>query len=85
MRCRSVGRSVGRRALTEPRCAQLAELVMRLDSLGYRGDYSFEVFNDDYLQMPVDIVAQRARDAAMWVAAQSERRSLPRTLVRSSH
>ena len=30
----------------------LAELVMRLDRLGYRGDYSFEVFNDDYQQMP---------------------------------
>jgi sugar phosphate isomerase/epimerase len=26
---------------------QLAELVVRLDELGYRGDYSFEVFNDD--------------------------------------
>ncbi|HEY2978483.1 MAG TPA: sugar phosphate isomerase/epimerase family protein, partial [Burkholderiaceae bacterium] len=27
---------------------QVAELVLRLDALGYRGDYSFEVFNDDY-------------------------------------
>src|SRR5450631_575483 len=26
---------------------QIAELVRRLDRLGYRGDYSFEVFNDD--------------------------------------
>src|SRR5512134_3618529 len=25
---------------------QLAELVLKLDALGYRGDYSFEVFND---------------------------------------
>ncbi len=36
---------------------QVAELVMRLDAMGYRGDYSFEVFNDDYQQMPLDAVA----------------------------
>jgi len=65
--------------------AELSRMIRMIDRSGYRGDWSFEVFNDDYLQMPVDIVAQRARDAAMWVAAQSERRSLPRTLVRSSH
>lgn len=63
--------------------AELSRMIRMIDRSGYRGDWSFEVFNDDYLQMPVDIVAQRARDAAMWVAAQSERRSLPRTLVRS--
>ena len=28
-------------------------------SIGYRGDYSFEVFNDDYQQMPLDTVAAR--------------------------
>jgi len=65
--------------------AELSHMIRMIDRSGYRGDWSFEVFNDDYLQMPVDIVAQRARDAAMWVAAQSERRSLPRTLVRGSH
>jgi len=64
--------------------AELSRMIRMIDRSGYRGDWSFEVFNDDYLQMPVDIVAQRARDAAMWVAAQSERRSLPRTLVRGS-
>jgi len=35
---------------------QLAERVMRLDRLdrpGYRGDYSFEIFNDDSQQMPL--------------------------------
>lgn len=45
----------------------LADLVMRLEAIGYRGDYSFEVFNDDYQQMPVDVVAQRARRSAMWL------------------
>ncbi len=65
--------------------AELARMIRMIDRAGYRGDWSFEVFNDDYLQMPVDIVAQRARDAAMWVAAQSERRSLPRTFVRAGH
>ena len=41
----------------------LAELVLRLDKLGYRGDYSFEVFNDDYQQIPLETVAARARAA----------------------
>jgi sugar phosphate isomerase/epimerase len=52
----------------------VAALVRRLDRMGYRGDYSFEVFNDDYVQLPVDIVAARARKAAGWL---SRMRSLP--------
>ena len=46
---------------------QLAELVMRLDRIGYRGDYSFEVFNDDYQQLPLETVAERARRSAIWL------------------
>ena len=44
---------------------QLADLVLRLQRLGYRGDYSFEVFNDDYQQIPLETVAQRARRSAL--------------------
>jgi len=57
--------------------AQLVELVRRLDALGYAGDYSFEVFNDDYVQMPLPMVAQRARRAALWLAEDVLRRSVP--------
>src|SRR5262249_5860805 len=32
--------------------AFVAEFVQKLDERGYRGDYSFEVFNDDYTQLP---------------------------------
>lgn len=39
---------------------ELADLVLRLDKIGYRGDYSYEVFNDDYQQLPLNVVAQRA-------------------------
>ena len=46
---------------------RLADLVLRLDRLGYRGDYSFEVFNDDYQQLPLDTVAERARRSAQWL------------------
>lgn len=46
---------------------QLSDFVKRLDALGYRGDYSFEVFNEDYQQLPLDVVAQRARTSAMWL------------------
>jgi sugar phosphate isomerase/epimerase len=55
----------------------VAALVRRLDRMGYRGDYSFEVFNDDYLQIPVDVVAARARAAAAWLTSRVARRSLP--------
>ena len=57
--------------------AQVAELVRTLDRLGYRGDYSFEVFNDDYTQLPHAIVAERARRSVKWLTDQVSRRSLP--------
>lgn len=63
--------------------AELSRMIRMIDRSGYRGDWSFEVFNDDYVQMPSETVALRARDSAMWVAAQSERRSLPRTVNRT--
>jgi len=66
--------------------AQVAELVRRLDAMGYRGDYSFEVFNDDYVQLPLAVVAERARASVKWLTGQVPRRSLPmrRTRARSS-
>ena len=57
--------------------AQVAALVRQLDEMGYRGDYSFEVFNDDYRQLPLPVVAARARQSVKWVADQVGRRSLP--------
>jgi sugar phosphate isomerase/epimerase len=57
--------------------AQVAELVRSLDRLGYRGDYSFEVFNDDYTQLPLAVVAQRAKRSVKWLTDQVSRRSLP--------
>jgi sugar phosphate isomerase/epimerase len=56
---------------------QLARLVVKLDRLGYRGDYSFEVFNDDYQQLPLPTVAERARRSAVWLAEDVLRRSTP--------
>ncbi|MES2954221.1 MAG: sugar phosphate isomerase/epimerase family protein [Pseudomonadota bacterium] len=55
----------------------LAALVTRLHSLGYRGDYSFEVFNDDYQQMPLATVAARAQRSALWLGEDVLRRSVP--------
>ena len=55
----------------------LASLVRKLHSLGYRGDYSFEVFNDDYQQMPLPTVAQRAWRSAQWLGEDVLRRSVP--------
>ncbi len=56
---------------------RLAELVVRLDRLGYDGDYSFEVFNDDYQQLPLDVVAERAYRSAVWLAEDVLERSVP--------
>lgn len=55
----------------------LAALVAKLHALGYRGDYSFEVFNDDYQQMPLPTVAQRAWRSAQWLGEDVLRRSVP--------
>jgi sugar phosphate isomerase/epimerase len=57
--------------------AEVSTLVRTLDRLGYRGDYSFEVFNDDYTQLPQAVVAERARRSVKWLTDQVSRRSLP--------
>jgi len=66
---------------------QLARLVVQLDRMGYRGDYSFEVFNDDYQQMPLPMVAARARAAAVWLAEDvlQRARPLPRQAAQARH
>jgi sugar phosphate isomerase/epimerase len=56
---------------------KLAEMVRRVDETGYRGDYSFEVFNDDYRTLPLPMVAERARRSVKWLTDQVSRRSLP--------
>jgi sugar phosphate isomerase/epimerase len=55
----------------------LAALTLKLHELGYRGDYSFEVFNDDYQAMPLESVAKRARQSALWLSEGVLRRSVP--------
>jgi sugar phosphate isomerase/epimerase len=56
---------------------ELVRLVQALDKLGYRGDYSFEVFNDDYQALPLPTVCERARRAAVWLAEDVLQRSAP--------
>ena len=56
---------------------KVAEMVRQLDEMGYRGDYSFEVFNDDYRQIPLPVVAERARASVKWITGLVSRRSLP--------
>jgi len=55
----------------------LASFVTKLDAIGYIGDFSFDVYNDDYLQIPPAAVAGRARLAAEWLAETVLRRALP--------
>ena len=56
---------------------QVATIVRRLDAMGYRGDYSFEVFNDDYQQLPLPLVCERARRSADWLGEQVLHRAVP--------
>jgi sugar phosphate isomerase/epimerase len=64
--------------------AELSDFLRRLDRNGYRGDFSFEVFNDDYLQLSPEVVARRAHRSAKWVTDQVLRRSL-QVLARTEH
>jgi sugar phosphate isomerase/epimerase len=52
-------------------------MVRKLDALGYQGDYSFEVFNDDYVQMPLPMVCERAKRSALWLAEDVMLRGAP--------
>lgn len=61
---------------------QLAAFVRHIDWLGYGGDYSFLVFNDDYRELPAHVVAQRASRAMAWVNNQALRRRLPLNRLR---
>jgi len=67
----------------------LANFITKLDAIGYFGDYSFDVYNDDYLQMPPAAVVGRARRAADWLGETVLRRALPvpnmERLLRASH
>jgi len=64
--------------------ADIADLVRRLDAIGYRGDYSFEVFNDDYVQLPLATVAARARESVRFLVGKVSRRTLPVRAKRAS-
>ena len=49
----------------------IVDLVGRIERAGYRGDYSFDVVNDDYAHLPAGAVAARGRKAATWLCAQT--------------
>jgi sugar phosphate isomerase/epimerase len=55
----------------------LAAFVTKVHSLGFRGTYSLEVFNDDYQQLPVPVVLERARRSALWLGEGVLQRSVP--------
>ena len=51
--------------------AAIVDLVERIERSDYRGDYSFDVVNDDYAHLPAAAVAARGRKAATWLCAQT--------------
>lgn len=57
--------------------AEVAAMVHRLVARGYGGDFSFEVFNDDYVQLRPSFVAARARRAAEWLGEAVLQRPVP--------
>jgi len=54
----------------------LEKFLVKLEEIGYVGDYSFDVYNGDYLQMPPEAIADRARRAADWLGETVLRRTL---------
>ncbi|MEP6792133.1 MAG: sugar phosphate isomerase/epimerase family protein [Ramlibacter sp.] len=44
------------------------DLVQSLESRGYAGHYTFEVFNDDYTTSDPAVVARRGIDSARWLS-----------------
>ncbi len=57
--------------------AAVADLLRRLAALGFKGDYSFDVFTEDYQQLPAPAVARRAWLACEWLGEDVLRRSVP--------
>jgi sugar phosphate isomerase/epimerase len=55
----------------------IARFIVKLEEIGYFGDYSFDVYNSDYLQMPAETIADRARRSAEWLGETVLRRTLP--------
>jgi sugar phosphate isomerase/epimerase len=51
----------------------IADMLRRVHRAGYRGDYVFEVFNDEYLHLAPESVMARARRAAQWVVEETTR------------
>ena len=45
----------------------IGALVRKIHRAGYHGDYVFEVFNDEYLNLPPESIVGRARKAARWL------------------
>ncbi len=46
---------------------RVVSMVRTLQKIGYQGDYSFTVFNDDYLQCAPSAILERARRSASWI------------------
>jgi hypothetical protein len=60
------------------RTARTSRRSSKADAIGYRGNYSFDVYNDDYQQETApETVVNRARRAAEWLVETVLRRALP--------
>jgi predicted xylose isomerase-like sugar epimerase len=44
------------------------DLVQLLEQKGYRGHYTFEVFNDDYVNSDPMVIGQRGMKSARWIS-----------------
>jgi sugar phosphate isomerase/epimerase len=55
----------------------IARFILKLEEMDYFGDYSFDVYNTDYSQIPAETIADRARRAAVWLGETVLRRTMP--------
>ncbi|MER1968985.1 sugar phosphate isomerase/epimerase family protein [Castellaniella sp. GW247-6E4] len=61
----------------------VAAFVRHVDWMGYAGDYSLLVFNEDYRQLPAHAVARLGARSVTWVNTQVLRRRLPLNRLRA--
>lgn len=45
----------------------IVAMMYQFNFFGYSGRYSFEVFNDDYQQIPLRSVAERGKKSVAWL------------------
>jgi sugar phosphate isomerase/epimerase len=59
----------------------LLELIRRLRVIGFHGGFYLNACNDDFAQLPPELVADQARESLLWLIDQLRHIDLPRRRI----